>query len=55
MRKVWFGVMHMVGGAWTDGLKVVSGRHGQEDASGRVLGALLAGPMAYIVSVCPPA
>lgn len=35
--------------------KVVSERHGQEDASGRVFGALLAGPMAYIVSVPGPA
>ena len=53
MRKVWFRVMYMVGGAWTDGLKIVSGRHGQEDASRRVFGALPAGPMAYIV--CLPA
>ena len=54
MRKVWFRVVYLVGGAWTDGLRVVPGRHGQEDASRRVLGALPAGPVAYVVSVCPP-
>lgn len=26
MRKVWFRVVYLVGGAWTDGLRVVSGR-----------------------------
>ena len=41
--------MYMFGGVWTDGLKVVPGRHVLEDASRRVFGAPHARPIASII------